>query len=261
MNRHLQTLAFALLLGGCGGESIPSATPATSTDTQSYTESNQSAATATASDDTQSDTTPQSSYQSYFINMDKCDQVVDKSYILICYDYSYKAALSVGYTLKGNLVNDPNIDERPPFYEEPLIPEAFRAAYTDYTNSGYDRGHLAPDASFDWSETSLNAVYTLANIIPQVPTVNRYQWVDVEEYGRDMAVELGEVGVLDIVRYPASPSTIGANQIAVSAGYYKVLYSYGNSYEECFYYANDPGASAQGDTLDDHRIDCSQVDY
>jgi len=36
-----------------------------------------------------------------FINKHNCDQVLDKGYYQICYDYSMKGAKYVGYTLDG----------------------------------------------------------------------------------------------------------------------------------------------------------------
>jgi len=200
-----------------------------------------------------------SSYARGFINVDECDAIVDKVFLAICYDSSLKAAKAVGYSLDGVLVHQLNITDRPPFYEESSLDANSRATYSDYTNSGYDRGHLAPDASFDWSQESLDSTYSLANIIPQVPEVNQHMWVDVENYERSKAVDLGTVNILNIVKYSNTPTRIGANQIAVSEGYYKVLYK--DEYQECFYYANDLNASSNGDTLALHQVACSEVSY
>jgi len=200
-----------------------------------------------------------SSYARGFINSDECDVIVDKVFLAICYDNRLKVAKAVGYSLDGTLVHQLNISDRPSFYAETAIDVSNRASTSDYTNSGYDRGHLAPDASFDWSQESLDATYSLANIIPQVPEVNQQMWVDVENYERRKAVDLGTVNVLNIVKYSTTPTRIGANQIAVSDGYYKVLYK--DEYQECFYYANDLNASSNGDSLALHKVNCSEVNY
>jgi len=199
------------------------------------------------------------SYAQKFINSSACDVILDKLYFTVCYDNQLKAAKAVAYSLDGDLVNELNIIDRPYFYEEEMLDIGSRANYYDYSNSGYDRGHLAPDASFDWSQESLEATYSLANIIPQVPEVNQLMWVDAEFYERSKAVELGEVNVINIVKYGTDPIRIGENQIAVSDGYYKVLYK--DDYMECFYYENDPNASSIGDYLDLHRVSCSSVSY
>jgi len=195
-------------------------------------------------------------YISSFINESNCDQILDKEFLTICYDHTLKVAKSVTYTLSGDLVNELNIQERPSFYVEQDIDREYRASTSDYTNSGYDRGHLAPDASFDWSQESLDATYSLANIIPQVPTVNRRMWIKAENYAREKAVDLSELEVINIVKYTTTPDRIGDNNISVSIGYYKILFNSEEEYKECFYYANDTNASSDGDTLDNHRVDC-----
>ena len=199
--------------------------------------------------------------KSQFINDVLCDTIIDKVFLNICYSYDLKVAKSVAYTLDGDLVNDPNIQARPSFYEEPSLDNDQRASTSDYTNSGYDRGHLAPDAAFDWSQESLDATYSLANIIPQVPEVNRDMWVDVELYARDKAVELGSVNILNIVKYNTTPNRIGTGGIAVSIGFYKVLYNNDESYKECYYYANEPNANSASDVLASHEVNCNTVSY
>lgn len=89
---------------------------------------------------------------SQYINKNNCNQIIDKSVFLICYDYYNKGAKYVFYNLKGKEVNKNNIKKREDFYSENLIPIKYRTKSSDYINSGYDRGHLASDASFDYDE-------------------------------------------------------------------------------------------------------------
>ena len=88
---------------------------------------------------------------SNFINKHNCDQIIDKQVFTICYDYKRKGAKYVAYTLYGDKVNSVNIKKRMGFYTEKNIPAKYRSKNKDYTHSGYDRGHLANDASFDYS--------------------------------------------------------------------------------------------------------------
>jgi len=200
-----------------------------------------------------------SNYYNKFISTASCSEIIDKTFLTICYDTNLKASKAVVYTLSGDLVNELNIQKRPFFYEEPTLASTQRASYSDYTNSGYDRGHLAPDAAFDWSQESLDSTYSLANIIPQIPNVNQQLWVDVEKYARSKAVELGQLTIMNVVKYSSNPNRIGSNNIAVSTGYYKMLYNTDESYEECFYYAND--TSTQNSLLANHQVTCNSVSY
>jgi endonuclease G len=194
-----------------------------------------------------------------FINNIECNQTVDKEFFQICYDYDLKAAKAVAYTLSGDLVNENNIDKRPSFKVERAIERQYRASTKDYTGSGYDRGHLACDAAFDWSEESLNATYSLANIIPQARKVNRYTWIKAERYARYVAVSLGEVNIINVVKYPDTPERIGDHGIAVPEGYYKVLYNKDQNFTRCLYYENDNNITTSEDNLGDHVVDCNIV--
>lgn len=176
------------------------------------------------------------SFSSYF-NIDVCDQVIDKDVYKICYDYEYKAATAVGYKLWGSRVKK-SIKKRPRFYAEPSLKGDLRANYKDYTKSGFDRGHLAPDASFDYSKTVLNQTYSMANIVPQYPNVNRRLWVKAEKYERQIAIKLITANVLNIVNYSSFPKHI-KNGIAIPSGFWKKISNEKEKFERCFYYKND----------------------
>jgi endonuclease G len=72
-------------------------------------------------------------------------------------------------------------------------------AHGDYTGSGYDRGHMAPNA--DFNDTRENALMTffIANIWPQTPALNRVEWLKTEVETRRLALEYLVVKVVIIV--------------------------------------------------------------
>jgi DNA/RNA endonuclease G (NUC1) len=71
--------------------------------------------------------------------------------------------------------------------------------HRDYAFSGYDRGHMAPNA--DFNDTYQNALMTffVANIWPQTPNVNRVLWLKTENETRRLASEYQFVLVVIIV--------------------------------------------------------------
>jgi DNA/RNA endonuclease G (NUC1) len=71
--------------------------------------------------------------------------------------------------------------------------------HSDYTRSGYDRGHMAPNA--DFNDTTENALMTffIANIWPQTPEVNRVEWLKTENETRKLAIKYLIVKVVIIV--------------------------------------------------------------
>jgi DNA/RNA endonuclease G (NUC1) len=72
-------------------------------------------------------------------------------------------------------------------------------SHSDFTNSGYDRGHMTPNA--DFNDTYENALLTffIANVWPQTPQVNRVEWLKIENETRRLAAEYLFVRVIIIV--------------------------------------------------------------
>lgn len=72
---------------------------------------------------------------------------------------------------------------RPNFYEEKGIEHSdFRSKLSHYHKSGFDRGHMAPGADFPGESTQ--DTYTLCNIAPQDPVMNKGIWNSLEEWIR-----------------------------------------------------------------------------
>ncbi len=198
-----------------------------------------------------------------FINDVVCDIVVEKrteeSKIDICYDYDDKLAHYVYYKLDAAYIDAVNIKERPWFYPEPSIPEAYRAYYSDYSGSGYDRGHIAPDADFDYNAYDLEQVYTMANVIPQDPYVNERLWSDLEAYERNLTRIFGYLNVLTGIVVEDDPPRIGASGIAVPDGFWKILWNAAFEFKACFYYDNYVLRDTTLDRYDLHKVPCDSL--
>lgn len=197
-------------------------------------------------------------YASKFVNTHVCDQVIDKGFYKTCYSYKMKGALATSYKLQGALVNKLNIKKRDRWYPDMQIPAQYRSYPSDYSHSGWDKGHSANDADFDFSATSLRAVYAISNATPQSPNCNRHYWVKAEKYERLVATKLGTVNVVNVMRYSMNPRRIGKHQIAVPAIYYKILYNDEKGFERCFAYKNSQ-KRVSGDKLKNHVVACGDI--
>jgi len=71
--------------------------------------------------------------------------------------------------------------------------------HRDYTRSGYDRGHMAPNGDFNDTYENALATFFIANIWPQTPDVNRVQWLKTENETRRLASQYAVVKVIIIV--------------------------------------------------------------
>jgi len=196
---------------------------------------------------------------SKYMMAEDCDQVLDKGEYFICYNYKVKGARYVGYELDGSKVNAVNIKKRPEFYSDKDIPKRFRTYDYDYRGTGLDRGHVQNDANSDYSYRSLNAAYTMANIIPQYPKVNRKTWVKAEKYERLVATKLGKVTVINGIEYSGDIHYLGSSKIVIPSGFWKRIVSADLGFEKCFYYKNERLATSKGDKLRDHIVDCTPL--
>lgn len=109
------------------------------------------------------------------------------------------------------------------FKSDPALNKNERAYPSDYRNSGFDRGHLAPAANMDTDVEALAESFYLSNIIPQHPLNNRNGWKALEEKVRDLAKEHGEVYVITGPVYFRSTQTIGTHKVAVPSHIYKIV--------------------------------------
>jgi endonuclease G, mitochondrial len=74
---------------------------------------------------------------------------------------------------------------RPGFEPDPSLPWGFTTIKpTDYSGSGYDRGHLVPSADRFGDPESNAETFHMTNIVPQAAALNQYPWEKLESYSR-----------------------------------------------------------------------------
>lgn len=74
-----------------------------------------------------------------------------------------------------------------------------RVSHDDYTNSGYDRGHMAPNFAIvtRFGQEAQRETFYMTNIIPQKPSLNRHWWQRLERLiARDYSERYDEVWVI-----------------------------------------------------------------
>ena len=67
--------------------------------------------------------------------------------------------------------------------------EHFRVKPTDYNNSGFDRGHMIPAADFAVTQEALQSTFSMTNIAPQSPQLNKGLWAKLEALVRYLHVK------------------------------------------------------------------------
>ena len=141
------------------------------------------------------------------------------------YNKDYKTPNWVGWELTRKETTGQE-ERKNRFLPDPDVP-APRAEHDDYTNSGYDRGHMAPAADMKWSPKAMEESFYLSNICPQDQKLNRDDWSDLEESCRGWAKKYGTVYITCGPIYDSKrPKRIGKHRVAVPNRFFKVVLIY-----------------------------------
>jgi endonuclease G len=97
----------------------------------------------------------------------------------------------------------------------------YQVQATDYSGSGYDRGHMCPSGDRTKTVSDNSSTFLMTNMIPQAPNNNQITWANLESYCRTLANSGNEL-------YIASggwgtSGYIGAGMVALPTYTWKVI--------------------------------------
>lgn len=105
-----------------------------------------------------------------------------------------------------------------------LGPDAVRSS--DYSRSGYHRGHMVPAADRSSSLAAMQETFVMSNVCPQLPALNTGAWKRMENYERVCALRLGRVHIrVAPIFIHEDTDRIANGRVAVPHGYIKVIYA------------------------------------
>lgn len=124
---------------------------------------------------------------------------------------------------RANLAQAKNLARKDSFHAETALRPADRAELEDYQRSGYDRGHLAPNADMPTREAQRES-FSLANMVPQIHANNAGVWAGIEAAARQWAMDEGELYVI------SGPAFVGSDlkkvgNVLVPTHLWKAVYS------------------------------------
>ncbi|UKN01245.1 DNA/RNA non-specific endonuclease [Paracrocinitomix mangrovi] len=163
----------------------------------------------------------------------------------ICgYDTVTKIPIWVQYKMWNNNQWDKNIKRTNCFRPDPRLEKEQRITYHDYTNSGFDRGHIKPanDAKLNLSEHYNSFVMT--NMAPQYGHMNQQEWKTIESYlngiSRKDSIKVAYMITGSVMS--DKPAFIKSGKVAIPDAFYKIFFfktTSGNWHYWRFYVTND----------------------
>ena len=144
------------------------------------------------------------------------------------------------------------------FHETQGLPYGVGARLSDYSRSGYDRGHLAPNGDMSTPQAQSES-FDLSNIAPQDPTHNRYHWSKLEEATRRLALRAPLYVVTGVV-FQGNQIGFLKGRVAVPTAFYKLVYDPQRQAASAWLMPNTATAPAQVLTVAQLEA-ITQVDY
>lgn len=113
---------------------------------------------------------------------DENNFLVSHTGYILSYNKSRGAANWVMWHLAKSDIG--SADRSNAFAPDTLLQTSWRIKPSDYTGSGYDRGHMCPSADRSDAEANNIETFLMSNMQPQTPKLNRQTWRLLEEYTR-----------------------------------------------------------------------------
>ena len=176
---------------------------------------------------------------------DKYDVLIDKGIYKVSYNEPYEQPNWVEYTVSNR---PKNVDRgSKDFYLEPDVTTSNDA---DYYKNEWDKGHLAPAATFSDSEENLNKTFSFINCAMQIDNLNRGEWAQLEQKVRDWSVS-GNIKVKIELVFAANHE-IRTTGVHIPTGFWKNL-TFSNGDQTCYYFPN----SSTNKNWDKYKTACN----
>jgi len=135
--------------------------------------------------------TPSSSPES----SDRDDYLLRKRQYTLAYNNSKGTANWVSWQLNASWIG--SVDRCKNFSPDATLPSGFKKVLpTDYTNSGFSRGHMTRSGDRTANETDNCATFLMTNIVPQTQDNNEGPWLELENLSKELALSGKELYII-----------------------------------------------------------------
>lgn len=115
--------------------------------------------------------------------------LIDHKYFKIAYNSEKRIAQYVWYVLTADQLKIKSASRGDKFIPDPILKKKNIpfVVSSEYSKTGFDRGHLAPSADFSWNQEANDLTFVMSNMVPQTASLNRDSWKRLEDQVRRWA--------------------------------------------------------------------------
>ena len=181
--------------------------------------------------------------------------VTQTSIFTVSYNEVYEQPNWIEYQVRNVTAN---VERSGDFYG---IEGIYTSHEDDYHNNDWDKGHLAPAASFLDSQENLETTFSYLNCALMKDNLNRYEWAQLEGQVRDWASELGvDIDVRIDLFFDGNHTVLNTGAHVPSRFLKTITLPAGTTFpnetisKKCFEF---PNADTNGVDWTDFEVDCS----
>lgn len=150
--------------------------------------------------------------------------IISHNFYTLSYSEKNEQAEWVAYNLLAEHISNANFDR--PYFEKDQKVTTQSAHYKNYSNSGYDKGHLCPAGDRKFSKSAHDETFLTSNISPQNHDFNAGVWNRLEQKTRYWATKYKKLYVVTGGILTNTSNTIGSEKVTVPNYFYKIILDY-----------------------------------
>jgi len=150
------------------------------------------------------------------------NHLIQHKYYTLNYNEQHEQADWVMYKLSPAMLKNRVVDRKDCFRMDKMV-RSKSASSSDYSKSGYDKGHLCPSADMLFDSIAMVETFFMSNMSPQKPYFNRGIWKKLEGFTRNYVMVQDGVYVVTGPILTNNLNTIGKNKVSIPNYYYKIL--------------------------------------
>lgn len=150
-------------------------------------------------------------------------ELVHHTFYSLSYSEKHEQAEWVAYKLTKSSLQAKNVPRAKRFNADYSV-KSQSAFHSDYTHSGYTRGHMAPAGDMAFSEQAMKETFLMSNMSPQTRGCNNGVWKELEEQVRDWAYDDKEVYIVTGPFLDNVSGRIGKkNKVSIPTEFFKII--------------------------------------